>query len=65
VESEAQPIGSGSDRCLVPDLRSITLAQLARQVADGEKDVTGVVSRIIDSRKNTSSVPAMMFNSAI
>jgi hypothetical protein len=65
VDSEAQHIGSGSDRCLIPDLRGITLAQLARQAATGEKDVTGVVSRIVDSRESPSGVPAMMFNSTI
>lgn len=65
MDSEAQHIGSGSDRCLIPDLRGIALAQLARRAAAGEKDVTGVVSRIVDSRESPSGVPAMMFNSTI
>jgi hypothetical protein len=65
VDSEARHTGKRSDRCLIPDLRGITLAQLARQAAEGEKDVTGVVSRIMDSRENSSGVPAMMFNSTI
>lgn len=65
MDSEAQHIGSGSVRCLIPDLRGIALAELARQAATGEKDVTGVVSRIVDSRESSSGVPAMMFNSTI
>ena len=40
MDSEAQHIGGGSDRSLIPDLRGITLAQLAEQAAAGEKDVT-------------------------
>lgn len=56
---------SGSDRCLIPDLRGRNLEQLARQAAEGEKSVTGVVSRIVDSRESPAGVPAMMFNSTI
>jgi hypothetical protein len=65
VDSGAHHIGSGSDRCMIPDLRGIKLAQLARQAAVGEKDVTDVVSRIVDSGENPAGVPAMMFNSTI
>jgi len=65
VNSEARPSGRGSDQCLIPDLRSIPLEQLARQAADGEIDVVSVVSRIVDGRKCPSNVSAMMFNSAI
>lgn len=65
MDSEAQLIGSGSGRYPIPDLRGIGLEQLARRAATGEKDVTGVVSRIVDSRESSSSVPAMMFNSTI
>ena len=54
--------GGGS---LIPDLRGVSLGQLARRAAAGEKDVTGVVSRIVDSRESPSAVSAMMFNSAI
>jgi hypothetical protein len=65
VDSQAGPIGSGADRSCIADLRGVTLGQLARRAADGEKDVTGVVSRIVNSRENPSGVPAMMFNSTI
>jgi hypothetical protein len=65
VNSEARFIGSESDRCLIPDLRGIALAELARQAADGEKVVTGVVSRMVDSQVNPADVPALMFNSTI
>jgi hypothetical protein len=65
VDSAAQPISSGSDRSLIPDLRGITLQQLARRAAVGEEDVTGVVSRILGNRESSSGVPAMMFNSTI
>ncbi len=65
MDSMASPSGSGSDRCLIPDLRGISLGQLARRAADGERAVTGVVSRIADSRGSPSSIPAMMFNSTI
>jgi hypothetical protein len=50
---------------MIPDLRGIELAQLARQAAVGEKDVTDVVSRVVDSGKKAGGVPAMMFNSTI
>jgi hypothetical protein len=49
---------------MIPDLRGIALAQLARRAADGERDVTGVVARIMDSEESSSSVPALMFQSA-
>lgn len=65
MDSEARPIGERPDRSLIPDLRSFTLSQLAGQAADGEKAVTGVVSRIVNSRENPSGVSAMMFQSAI
>jgi FXSXX-COOH protein len=61
VDAEAQRIDGGSHLGLIPDLRDIPLAQLA---AVGADVVTGVVSRIADD-KDPSSVPAMMFNSAI
>ena len=65
MDSEARHIGGGSHRGQIPDLRGIPLAQLARQAADGEKDVTDVVSRIVGSLDSPSSVSAMMFNSTI
>jgi hypothetical protein len=65
VDSEARPDGTRSDHCLIPDLRKVALSQLASQAAAGEKDVTGVVSRIVASRECPSSVPAMMFNNTI
>ena len=64
MDAEAQRIDGGSHRGLIPDLRDIPLAQLAAQAAGGADVVTGVVSRIADD-KDPSSVPAMMFNSAI
>lgn len=65
MDSAAQPIGDGSDRCLVPDLRGIALDQLARRAADGEKSVTDVITRLVDGRGSSSGVSAMMFNSSI
>lgn len=65
MDSAARPNGTRSDQCLIPDLRGVTLEQLARRAADGEKDVAGVVSRIVESRESPSGVSAMMFNSAI
>ena len=50
---------------MIPDLGGISLRRLAEQAAAGEKDVTGVVARITDSQESRSTVPAMMFNSAI
>ena len=64
MDAEAQRIDGGSHLGLIPDLRDIPLAQLAAQAAIGADVVTGVVSRIADD-KDPSSVPAMMFNSAI
>ena len=63
VDAEAQEIDGGSHLCLIPDLRDIPLARLVAQAADGAS-VRGVVSRIVDD-KDPSSIPAMMFNSAI
>jgi FXSXX-COOH protein len=65
VDSQARPNGTRSDPCLIPDLRRVTLGQLASLAAAGEKEVTGVVSRILDSRESPSGVPAMMFNNSI
>lgn len=50
---------------MIPDLRGITLGQLAVQAAIGEKDVTDVVKRVKGTLENQSRVPAMMFQSAI
>lgn len=49
----------------IPDLRYTRLGQLAGRAAAGEKIVTGVVSRTVDSQKRISAVPAMMFSSTI
>jgi hypothetical protein len=65
VDSGAWPIVSASEPSRIPDLRGTTLGQLASGAAKGEKTVTGVVSRTVDSQKGVSAVPAMMFNSAI
>lgn len=65
MHSEARPIVSASERSRIPDLRGARLAQLAGRAAAGEKGVTGVVSRALDSQKKVSAVPAMMFNSTI
>jgi hypothetical protein len=65
VDSAAWPGGTRSDHCMIRNRRGVTLEQLAKQAAEGEKEVTGVVSRIVEGRESRSSVPAMMFNSAI
>jgi hypothetical protein len=65
MDSAIQAVRSASDGCLIPDLRGMTLEQLAGQAAEGEESVTGVIARIMDSRENPAAVPAMMFNSAI
>ena len=65
MDSAAQLTSARSDRSLIPDLRGIMLAQLATRAADGEKDVTRVVSRILSSQERLSGLPAMMFNSTI
>jgi hypothetical protein len=65
VDSVAQPSDVKSDQSLIPDLRGIGLAQLAGRAAAGEKDVTGVVSRILDGQESSSRVQAMTFNSSI
>ena len=65
MDSAAQPTQNGPNRQLIPDLRGIALSQLARRAADGEEDVTSVISRIMDSRESPAGVPAMMFNSTI
>ncbi len=65
MASETRPTGRRSAQSVIPDLRGITLGQLAMQAADGEKDVTCVVSRIVDSLVKPSDVPAMLFHSAI
>lgn len=54
-----------SEPTRIPDLRRTGLGQLAHGAATGEKTVTGVVSRTVGSQKESSAVPAMMFNSSI
>ena len=65
MDSGAWPIVSTTEPTRIPDLRGTRLGQLASCVAAGEKTVTGVVSRTVDSQKRISAVPAMMFNSTI
>jgi hypothetical protein len=65
VDSEAQPIGGGPDPCLIPDLRSIPLGQLAKRAAVTEDIVADVVLRIVEGMESPSRVQVMMFNSAI
>jgi hypothetical protein len=65
VASETRSSDGQSVQSMIPDLRGITLGQLAMQVADGEKDVTDVVQRIRGTLENSSSVPAMSFQSGI
>ena len=55
----------GADQCLVPDLRDIPLAQLARRAPGSQDVVTSVLSRIVHLPESPSSVKTMMFNSAI
>jgi hypothetical protein len=65
VDSGAWPIAGTSEPSRIPDLRGSRLGQLARRAAAGEKIVTGVVSRTVDSQKRISAIPAMMFSSTI
>jgi hypothetical protein len=65
VDSAAQSSATGAGQSLIPDLRGISLEQLAVRAAAGEKDVTGVVSRIVDSRLSPAAISAMKFNSTI
>jgi hypothetical protein len=65
VDSDGQATGGGVDQCLVPDLRDIPLAQLAKQATDRQDVVASVLSRIVHLPEGPSSVKAMMFNSAL
>jgi len=65
VDSGAWPIVRTSEPSRIPDLRGTGLEQLASCAAAGEKTVTGVISRTVDSQKRITAVPAMMFGSAI
>ena len=65
MDPDGQATGGGVDQCLVPDLRDIPLAQLAKQAADSQDVVAGVLLRIVHLPESPSSVKAMMFNSAI
>ena len=65
MDSGAWPIVSASEPSRIPDLRGTGLGQLASHAAAGEKIVTEVVSRAVDSQKGVSAIPAMMFNSTI
>ncbi len=62
---EGRPNGTKSDRSLIPDLRGVSLGQLANRAAAGEKEVTGVVSRIAESRESPSGIAVLMFNNSI
>lgn len=65
MESGARPIVSTSEQRWIPDLRGTGLRQLASRAAAGEKAVTEVVFRTVDSQKRISAVPALRFDSAI
>lgn len=65
MDSGARPNVSTSGLSQISDLRGTGLGELAGRAAAGEKTVTGVVSRTVDSQKRVSAVSAMMFNSTI
>ena len=65
MDSAGQPGRTRSDRSLIPDLRDITLSDLARKAGASEQDVTGLVQRILNGQESPSGVKAMMFNSSI
>jgi len=65
VDPDGGITGEGVRQCLVPDLRDIPLAQLAKRAADSQDVVTTVLSRIVQLPESPSSVKTMMFNSAI
>jgi hypothetical protein len=50
---------------LVPDLRDIPLAELAKQADGGQGALADVLSRIVHLPESPSSIENMMFNSAI
>ncbi len=65
MDSDGQATGGGVDLCLVPDLRDIPLAELAKQADGSQGAVAGVLSRIVHLPESPSSIENMMFNSAI
>lgn len=65
MDPDGQATDGGVDQCLVPDLRDIPLAQLAKRAADNQDVMASVLSRIVHLPESPSSVKAMMFNSAI
>lgn len=65
MDPDGQATVGGVDQCLVPDLRDIPLAQLAKQAADSKDVMTSVLTRIVYLPESPSSIKTMMFNSAI
>jgi hypothetical protein len=65
VDSATWPTTDASGLTQIPDVRGTRLGKLADSFAAGEKTVTRVVSRTVDSKDKNSAVSAMMFQSAI
>jgi hypothetical protein len=65
VDSVTRRTTGASGITQIPDVRGTRLGKLADSFAAGEKTVTRVVSRTVDSKNKNSAVSAMMFQSAI
>lgn len=63
--SAAQLMADGLAPYPIPDLRDISLVELARLAGDGDDAIHGVVERMVDGLESPSVIPAMIFNSAI
>jgi hypothetical protein len=48
-----------------PDLRGVSLTELAGRAGEGDDVILGVAARMIDGEGNPSHVQATIFNSAI
>ena len=65
MDSAAQLVADGLSHRPIPDLRNISLEELARQADDGASHVGDVEARMVPGRSGQPPVSATMFSSAI
>jgi len=65
MEAMAHHAADASTVCSIPDLRGISLSDLAVRAGAGDDAIHGVIARTVGDQENPSLVPATIFNSAI
>jgi hypothetical protein len=65
VNSDAESMRGTAATSLIPDLREVSLGQLADRTTDADDIVADLVGRYVERMGNPTHVPVLAFNSAI